>query len=123
MHARSLALLPALLALRREHEALSGIGGDGGFGDAWRPTTRPSWCGGTGTEETFWIVVRFKGAGVVDLDAVAAAIGADCRGADLDLVLDTEHAEFARSAPVGDRRLGRHVVRFQRPGAVILKQR
>jgi hypothetical protein len=54
----------------------------------------------------------------VDLGDAAAAIGCTVSGR-LSLVLDTEHAEFAPDPqPVG---LAGNVVRFARPGAIILK--
>ncbi len=119
VHERSLALHRALIALRLEHEALSGS--EATAGSAASPDDETIVVRRHGDQETFWIVVRFKGAGVVDLDAVAAAIGADSPGADLDLVLDTEHAEFAGAPAAID--VSGATVRFQRPGAVILKQR
>jgi hypothetical protein len=70
----------------------------------------------------FWVVCRFRSAGDADLGAAAAAMRLDAGR--LHLVLDTEHAEFAQEpSPIDITSSGgRTVIRFLRPGAVILQE-
>ncbi|HJR57965.1 MAG TPA: malto-oligosyltrehalose trehalohydrolase [Vicinamibacterales bacterium] len=118
-HQRSLALYRALVALRLDHSALTGA--DTTEGSAAAPDDETIVVRRTDGRETFWIVARFKSAGRVDLDRAAGVIGTDIRGVTLELVLDTEHAEYADvPAPILVDGVDVH---FQRPGAVILRQR
>jgi maltooligosyltrehalose trehalohydrolase len=121
-HRRTLALYRQLLALRGDHEALRGSGAtaaDAVASDDQTVVTRRS-----GTDGTFWIVVRFKTAGEVFLGSAAGALGHDLETTELETILDTEHAEFAAdpqaiavSSPPAV------TVRFSRPGAIILRER
>jgi maltooligosyltrehalose trehalohydrolase len=119
-HARSLALYRALLALRREESALAGS--DHTHGDAHAPDAETIVLRRTDDRSTFWIVCRFKSAGVVDVAAAAAVMGYDIP--QLRLVLDTEHAEFAGDpVPLDVTLVGAGAaVRFGRPGAVIMQE-
>jgi maltooligosyltrehalose trehalohydrolase len=117
-HRRSLALYRALIALRREHPALTGSQETSGRANA--PDDETIVVRRDGLGGTFWIVARFKSAGSVDLAAVAGA-GEGAEGADFETVLDTEHAEYADAPAAID--ITGSVVRFDRPGAVILKHR
>ena len=120
-HARVLALYRQLLALRRKHDALSG--GDELEGEAVAPDSetvvfRRPFDGGA-----FWVVARFKSGGEVDLTDAASRLGHDIRGVSLDVVLDTEHGEFASSPQAIDLSImsASTIVRFARPGAIILE--
>lgn len=118
-HQRCLALYRALLALRLDHASLTG--GETTAGSAASPDDETIVMRRGDNGETFWIVVRFKSAGRVDLGAAAAVLGAEINGGDLEVVLDTEHAEYAAGpAPI---QVNGAEVRFQRAGAVILRQR
>ena len=64
------------------------------------------------------MVARFKSAGEVDLGTAAATLRTPLQRQELELILDTEHAEFAEPPmAIG---IADAVVRFARPGAVIL---
>ena len=119
-HRRSLALYRALLALRRQESALSGSGESAGA--AFAPDDETLVVRRSDADSTFWIVCRFKSAGTVDLAAAAAAAGHEL--GDLQLVLDTEHAEFAAAPRPLAITLDRAdaSVRFERPGAVIVQE-
>lgn len=121
-HARCLALYRTLIALRRDHPALAGD--EQTAGEATAPDAGTVIFRRTDAGETFWIVVRFDGAGEVDLVAAAAALGADLRNARMQVILETEHAEYAADPhPIDVPRFGSDaLVRFARPGAVILKE-
>ena len=118
-HARCLALYRALLALRLEHQAL-------------RASDRTAGCAVSPDDETivvrrsenggiFWIAARFCTPGNVNLADASFALGEEIGDARLELVLDTEHAEFAEAPlPIG---VADAIVHFHRPGAVILRQR
>lgn len=121
-HARSLALYRALIALRRDLPALSGdvrTEGDAVNADHGLVVRR------TGPGATFWVVACLTGDGEIDLVACASILGDDLRNVRLDLVFDTEHAEFASDPePIDVPQPGADaLIRFQRPGAVILRQR
>jgi hypothetical protein len=75
--------------------------------------------------ETFWVVARFKAAGDVDVAQAAATLGHELSDVELELVLDTEHAEFAADpqAIAVTSGSGSSSISFARPGAVILKER
>jgi maltooligosyltrehalose trehalohydrolase len=118
-HRRSLALYRALIALRLDHAALSG--GETTAGAAVAPDSESIVVKRTGERETIWMVARFRSAGAVDLEA--ASVGLDDHGevGALEVLLDTEHAEFAGDpAPID---ADDATIRFQRPGAIILKAR
>jgi maltooligosyltrehalose trehalohydrolase len=119
-HQRSLALYRALLALRRDHPALSGS--DDSSGMAFAPDDETIVMRRSDGGTTFWVVCRFTSAGLADLDVAAAAMELDASR--LHTVLDTEHAEFAQDpAPIDIASDGgRTLIRFQRPGAVILQE-
>ncbi len=76
-HARSLALYRALLALRRQEPALSGS--DETSGVAYAPDAETIVMRRTHGRSSFWIVCRFKSAGMVDLTAAAEAHGPGAR--------------------------------------------
>ena len=120
-HARVLALYRQLLALRRKHDALSG--GDELEGEAVAPDSetvvfRRPFDGGA-----FWVVARFTSGGEVDLTDAASRLGHDIRGVSLDVVLDTEHGEFTSSPQAIDLSImsAATIIRFARPGAIILE--
>ena len=119
-HARVLALYRQLLSLRRRHDALAGS--DDLAGEAVAPDDRTLIMRRAEDDETFWVVARFT-AGAVDLTEAAAALGQDLRGARLEVVLDTEHAEFTADPQAIDvsSMPGATLVRFARAGAIVLK--
>ena len=119
-HRHSLALHRALLALRRSEPALTGSNET--RGSAHAPDDETIVVRRSEGGSTFWVVCRFKSAGVVDLAAAAIVMGHELR--DLRLVLDTEHAEFTASPVRLDVTLDRAAasVRFERPGAVIVQE-
>lgn len=122
-HARSLALYRALIALRREHRALSGD--EATRGQAIAPDPRSIVVRRSDGRETFWVAARPVDGGRIDLVAAAAALGADLRDTALELVLDTEHGEFT-SDPAGiglPSPSSDGVVNFQRAGAIILREK
>ena len=120
-HARVLALYRQLLALRKEHEALAGS--EAMAGEAAAPDAETLVMRRADEDETFWVVARFRSAGEVDLTDAASALGHDLRGVALEVVLDTEHSEFAIDPHAIDvsQMASATIVRFARPGAVILK--
>lgn len=118
-HRRCLALYRALLALRLEHEALAAS--DQPSGSAASPDDESIVVRREGDSETCWVVARFQSAGEVNLETAAATLGAPLTTRRLALMLDTEHAEFAE-APAAIH-VADAVVRFARPGAVILRER
>jgi maltooligosyltrehalose trehalohydrolase len=118
-HRRSLSLYRALLALRRDHPALSGS--DDLAGTAVAPDDETIVLRRSEEGRTFWIVVRFRSAGVVDLEAAAAVLDVPLHAHRLHAVLDTEHAEFAGDPMAID--IDGSRVRFQRAGAIIFGER
>jgi maltooligosyltrehalose trehalohydrolase len=118
-HARTLALYRSLLALRREHAALAGSGET--RGTAVSPDDESIVIRRHEDGETFWVVARFKSGGTVDLAEAAAVMHAGPLHADLEVVLDTEHGEFAAVPMAID--VDEQVIRFARAGAIILKAR
>jgi maltooligosyltrehalose trehalohydrolase len=121
-HARSIALYRALIALRRDEP---GLAGDDRTEGAAVASTSGLVMKRSGRGSTFWIVACLAGSGDIDLVATAAAIGGDLSDARLELVLDTEHAEFAADPlPIDVPQPGADaLIKFHRPGAVILRQR
>lgn len=118
-HQRSLALYRALIGLRLKYVTLTG--GDMTSGFALAPDADSVVVKRSDGFETFWIVARFRSPGTVDLTSAAEAHGAEVRTAELVVVMDTEHAEYAGSPYAIDVDDG--TVQFQRAGAIILKQR
>ena len=120
-HARVLALYRQLLVLRREHDAFAGSAAL--EGEAVAPDASALVMRRSTDRETFWVVARFTGAGEVDLTEAAASLRHDLRGRALEVVLDTEHSEFTadpRAIEVSTMSSAT-LVRFTRPGAIILK--
>ena len=115
-HARALALYRQLLALRREHQALAAA--DANTGEALATDDESIVIRRSDAGETFWIVARFKSPGDIDLTEAAESMGYRIDPRRLELILDTEHAEFAAD-PAPIQLSG--TVRFSRPGAIILK--
>ena len=118
-HRRSLALYRALLALRLDHAVLAG--GETTSGAAEAPDADSLVLARGADHETIWIVARFRSSGSVDLGAAAEALGIELDAGRLELLLDTEHAEFAGEPAAID--YDGTIVRFQRPGAIILRAR
>jgi maltooligosyltrehalose trehalohydrolase len=120
-HARVLALYRQLLSLRRRHDALAASSER--QGEAVAPDDESLVMRRHADGTTFWIVARFKSGGEVDLTAAADAMGHDLGGVTLDVVLDTEHGEFAADPQAIDvsAMASSTLVRFGRPGAVILR--
>ena len=112
-------LYRSLIALRLEHNALTGSQATSGYATA--PDGESIVVSRSEGEDTFLIVARFKSAGVVDVGAAALTLGGDLRDDRVEVVLDTEHAEYADAPMAIDVTGG--TVRFQRPGAVILRAR
>ena len=117
-HERSLALYRELLALRLSHADLAGS--ELTSADAAAPDDESIVIRRGDGGVTFWIAARFRSGGTVDLSAAAETLGARL-DLDLETVLDTDHAEFSgEPAPID---VQRGIVRFQRPGAIILRHR
>ena len=114
-HAAVLALYRRLIALRREHEALRASGGR--EGRAWAMDENSVVLRRDGRNGVFWVVVRLRGAGDVDLGTLIP--DAQARR-DARILFTTEDPAFAPDpqAPGYDPAQGR--VRFARPGAVVL---
>ena len=120
-HARVLALYRRLIDLRMTHGALAGsvaLAGEAVAPDDETLVMRRAEGG-----DTFWVVARFRSGGDVDLTAAGAQLDQDLRGIRLEVVLDTEHAEFAADPRPIDIAASSAdtIVRFARPGAVILR--
>jgi len=120
-HARVLALYRQLLALRRKHDALAASGELNA--EAVAPDAETVVFRRPFDEGGFWIVARFRSGGEVDLTDAASQLGHDIRGVTLDVVLDTEHGEFTHDPQAIDLSImsAATIVRFARPGAIILK--
>jgi maltooligosyltrehalose trehalohydrolase len=113
VHARTLALYVELLRLRHAHAALAAdtaVAGDAAALD--RNTLFVRRVRG---DDDFSVVARLSGEGVAGIDTG--------RRGEPQVVLSTEDARFAPDpVPLSiDVRTGRATIRFQRPGAVILK--
>jgi maltooligosyltrehalose trehalohydrolase len=119
-HRAVLELYRALIALRLDHPSTLGAGtaltGDAIALDDETIAVRRADGG-----EVFWVVARFKSAGVADL-TVASEVRGDV-GADWTVVLTTEDPLFALDPrpPQVDERRG-PLIRFERAGAVILRR-
>ena len=120
-HGRVLALYRQLLALRRKHDALAGS--DELAGEAVAPDAGTLVMRRAGDDGTFWVVARFTAAGEVDLTEAASQLGYDLRGVVHEVVLDTEHSEFAADPHAIDVSTmhAATLVQFSRPGAIVLK--
>jgi Domain of unknown function (DUF3459) len=118
---RALALYRRLIDLRRSYEALAGS--DALDGEATAPDDETLVMRRANERDTFWVIARFKRGGDVDLTAAAAAMDIDLRGSRFEVVLDTEHAEFAADPRAIDvsPMPARIIIRFARPGAIILR--
>jgi len=115
-----LELYRALIALRLDHpSALGASTGPAGDAIAFDDETIAMRRADGG--EVFWVVVRFRTAGVVDLSAATEGRGET--GDDWQVVLTTEDPLFALDPcpPEIDERRG-PLIRFRRAGAVILKK-
>jgi hypothetical protein len=105
--------------LRLDHRALSGS--DETTGCAAAPDDDTVVVRRGGGDAVFWIAARLRGAGTINLADVAYGMAETLDTSALDLVLDTEHAEFTSCPAAID--LAGPLVTFQRPGAVILRER
>jgi maltooligosyltrehalose trehalohydrolase len=118
-HARVLALYTRLLSLRLEYPALGASSER--LARALAPDPDTIVIERSGDAGRFWVVVRFRGAGILDL---ARTTGGDLGRNGWEVVLTTEEPMFAGESrppdiawqPEGP------IVTFLRPGAVILKQ-
>jgi maltooligosyltrehalose trehalohydrolase len=121
-HGAALRLYQALLSLRLEHRALGAS--DALEGDAEALDTDTIAVRRADDRHVFWVVARLRNSGDIDLAPLAEARGGG-HADPWDIVLTTEDGVYSEeSAPIAvDRRPGGPVIRFARPGAVILKQR
>ena len=110
-HAGSLALHAQLLALRRAHPPLQAS--DSPSGEAWAVGNDAIVMRRAGDLETFVVVVLFRGEGVVEYGRHVAVRG------EPEILLTTEEAAFAPDAQPPE--ISRSSVRFERPGAVVLR--
>ena len=119
-HRAVLELYRALIALRLDHPSALGASADLA-GDATAFDEETLAMRRADGADVFWVVVRLRTAGVVDLSA--ATESRDEAGADWEVVLTTEDPLFALdpSPPEIDER-GGPLIRFKRAGAVILKK-
>ena len=120
-HARTLALYRELLYLRRRHVALAGS--DELHGEAHAPDEGTIVVRRSSGGDTFWVIARLVSAGDVDLGAAASALGHDVPAGKFEIMLDTEHAQFAADPRAIDISTvsGATIVRFARPGAIIVR--
>jgi maltooligosyltrehalose trehalohydrolase len=122
-HDAVLRLNAALLALRLAHAALGAS--DERRGETAAPDEDTLVMRRSADEEVFWIVAKLRGRGTVDMSGVASSIAEPSTSAVWEVVLTSEDPLFAPD-PVAidvDRQPGGPAVRFNRPGAVILKER
>jgi maltooligosyltrehalose trehalohydrolase len=119
-HRAVLELYRALIALRLDHPsalgASNGVAGDAVALDDETIAVRRADGG-----DVFWVIVRFRSAGVVDLSAATEVRGE--ASAEWTVVLTTEDPLFALDPcpPQVDERRG-PLIRFERAGAVILRR-
>jgi maltooligosyltrehalose trehalohydrolase len=115
-HKRVLQLYRNLIALRREHPALGGSSEP--EGQAWAVDADSVVLRREDADAVFWIIVRLRGAGFVDLRSLVpeAQVRRTSR-----VLLTTEDPAFAEDPqpPESDGTEGRF--RFARPGAVVLR--
>ncbi len=118
-HRTVLELYRALIALRLDHPAALGASDNTG-GEALALDDDTLALRRTDENAVFWIVARFRGAGLVDLSAAVSE--RDDPDADWRVVLTTEDPLFVgdpRPLDIDERQGPR--IRFQRAGAVILR--
>jgi maltooligosyltrehalose trehalohydrolase len=115
-HARSLALYRALLELRHAHAALGAD--DASAGDATAAGEAGVVIRRAGGDGAFWIFCLLRGAGSLE-----APVPETDDGTGFDVVLSTEDARFAEAPrpPTITRTPGGVAVRFERPGALVLR--
>ncbi len=120
-HQSALALYRALIALRLDHRELGASAETAGAAEA--PDEETLVVRRADGKDVCWIVVRFRGAGSIDIAPLAEA-RSDGDG-EWTALLTTEEPVFALNPrpPQIDRAPGGPSIRFERPGAVILKQR
>ena len=111
-----LSLYRALIALRLDHPALGGD--DATLGDAAAIGSGGLLVRRHGDEDVYWVVVQLHGAETFTLEADN---GNDSRW---EVLLTTEEPAYTADPRMPDVDLtgGAPVVRFLRPGAVILRQ-
>lgn len=120
-HGAVLELYRALIALRLDHSSTLGAS-TGVAGEAVALDDETIAVRRADGDEVFWVVARFRSAGVADLSAATAICGE--AGAEWTVVLTTEDPLFAldpRPPQVDER--GGPLIRFERAGAVILKKK
>jgi maltooligosyltrehalose trehalohydrolase len=119
-HQAVLALYRALIALRLDHPELGAS--DETEGDATAPDADSVVMRRADGDDECWIVVRLRGAGSIDLAPIADA--GPNRDRRWQVLLTTEEPLFALDPrpPHIDHAPGGPVIRFERPGAVILKK-
>jgi maltooligosyltrehalose trehalohydrolase len=120
-HRAVLELYRALIALRLDHSTALGastsVAGEAVALDDETVAMRRA-----DGDQVFWVIARFRSAGVADLSAATEACG-EAR-AEWTVVLTTEEPLFAvdpRPLEVDER--GGPLIRFERAGAVILKKK
>ena len=120
-HRAVLELYRALLALRLDHSSTLGAS-TGVAGEAVALDNETIAMRRADGDEVFWVVARFRSAGVADLSAATETCGE--AGAEWTVVLTTEDPLFAldpRPPQVDER--GGPLIRFERAGAVILEKK
>ena len=119
-HARVLALYRQLLALRRKHDSLAGS--DALDGEAVAPDAETLVMRRSGDSGTFWVVARFKSPARSISRRRPHRWITICAACKLEIVLDTEHSEFAADPRAIDvsAMAAATIVRFMRAGAIIL---
>jgi maltooligosyltrehalose trehalohydrolase len=118
-HAAVYALYRALLALRLDHPALGASSETSG--DAEAPDDGSLVIRRAEEGQVFWIAVRLKGAGPIDLAPLAEARDDD---GEWTVLLSTEEPAYAidPTPPQIDLQPGGPLVHFFRPGAVIFRK-
>jgi maltooligosyltrehalose trehalohydrolase len=118
-HAAVYALYRALLALRLDHPALGASSETSGDADA--PDDGSLVIRRADEGQVFWIAVRLKGAGPIDLAPLAEARDDD---GEWTVLLSTEEPAYANdpAPPQIDLQPGGPLVHFFRPGAVIFRK-
>ncbi len=118
-HAAALRLYRALLELRRGSDAL--CASDAETVDAVAAGEHSLVIRRSGSDGTFWMVVRLKGQGAIDVGA--ALPDASRHAGTWSIVLTSEDAPFAvdPQPPAIEWRASGPAIEFQRPAGVILK--
>ena len=120
-HRAVLELYRALIALRLDHSSTLGAS-TSVSGEAVALDDETLAMRRADGDEVFWVIARFRSAGVADLSAATEASGD--AGTEWTVVLTTEEPLFAvdpRPLEVDER--GGPLIRFERAGAVILKKK